>query len=328
MNEAEEKNINPQETDPTEKINKGFSSQINDLQRKLSDYAEEKSWVQVWQERLQRFSSLKMGINAAASAFYLIFSIFPLILFVFGLLEVLGAGVAARFEAAIPQVSVIIPEAIVEVFYNFLNSVQRSSSVSVLSMTALALLWAASRGVGSVVASLNKIYHRESPNNFVLRRLFGIIAIFASSVLLIVILVVLAFNRLLRNYLQEFITLPEFILQSKFDLFANLAAFLVLIFIFTVIFSILKRQHSYFRHTLFASVLTTVGWISISYSLSYYISNQSNYYLMYGSITGIIFLMLWLYLAVYIMMIGAFIHAELIIKYPRPAKEKNIKKKT
>ncbi|NLV99317.1 MAG: YihY/virulence factor BrkB family protein [Clostridiaceae bacterium] len=328
MNEAEEKNTNPQENDPNEKLNRPFTTQINDLQRKLSDYAEDKSWVQVWKERLQGFFSLKVGINSAASAFYLIFSIFPLILFVFSLLEVLDAGMAARFEAAIPQVSVIIPEAVVEVLHDFLNSVQRSSSVSVLSVTALALLWAASRGVGSVVASLNKIYHRESPNNFLLRRLFGIMAIFASSVLLLVILVLLAFNRLVRDYLQEFISLPEFILQSNFDLFANLAAFLVLTFIFTVIFSVLKRQRSYFRHTLSAAALTSVGWIAISYGLSYFISTQSKYYLMYGSITGIIFLMLWLYLAVYIMMIGAFIHAELILKFPRPGKDKNNKKKT
>jgi hypothetical protein len=32
--------------------------------------------------------------------------------------------------------------------------------------------------------------------------------------------------------------------------------------------------------------------------------------------------MLWLYLAVYILMVGAFIHSELILKYPRPAKVK------
>ncbi len=327
MQEAEDKNINLPENDQLEKTNGRFSTQINDLQRRLADYTEDKSWVQAWKERLKRFFSLKVGINSAASTFYLIFSIFPLIVFVFSLLELLDTGLAGRFEAAIPHMGVIIPEEIAAVFQNFLKSVERTSSVSVLSVTALALLWAASRGVGSVVASLNKIYHRESRFNFLVRRLFGLIAIFASSVLLIVILVVLAFNRLVRSYLQEFFTLPDFILQDRFDLLANLAAFLVLSFIFTAIFSLLKRQRSYFRHTLFASALTSVGWILISYGLSYFISNQSNYYLMYGSITGIIFLMLWLYLAVYIMMIGAFVHAELIIQYPRPAKEKRAKRK-
>ena len=110
-------------------------------------------------------------------------------------MELLDTGLAGRFEAAIPHMGVIIPEEIAAVFQNFLKSVERTSSVSVLSVTARLAL-GRFRGVGSVVASLNKIYHRESRFNFLVRRLFGLIAIFASSVLLIVILVVLAFNRL------------------------------------------------------------------------------------------------------------------------------------
>ncbi|MDD4541716.1 MAG: YihY/virulence factor BrkB family protein [Eubacteriales bacterium] len=323
MNETEDQKLNQQESDPVEKVNRRrFTTQINGLQKKLSDYTEEKSWVQAWKDRLQRFFSLKVGINSAATAFYLLFSLFPLIVFVFSLLELLDPGLATRFQAAIPRMGIVVPEAILEILQNFLDSVQHSSSVSVLSVTAIGLLWAASRGVGSIVASLNKIYHSESKYNIILRRFLGIIAIFVSSILLIVILVLLAFNRLLINYLQEWISLPDFILKDEFDIFANLAAWIVLSFIFAVIFSLLKRQRSYFRHTLLASVLTALGWIIISYGLSYFISNQSNYYLMYGSITGIIFLMLWLYLAVYIMMIGAFIHAELIRKHPLPGKNK------
>lgn len=320
MNETDEKKLKQKENDQGEKTKRPFTSQINDLQKKLADYSGGKTWVQAWKDRLQRFFTLKMGINSAASTFYLLFSLFPLIIFVFSLLELLVPGLAARFESAIPQLGVVVPQAILDVLQNFLDSVSRTTSVSVLSVTALGLLWAASRGVGSIIASLNKIYHTEFKYNFLLRRLLGIIGIFVSSILLVVILVILAFNRLVINYLQEFINLPDFILQDQFDIFANLAALLILAFIFAVIFSLLKRQRSYIRHTLFASALTALGWIIISYGLSYFISNQSNYYLMYGSITGIIFLMLWIYLAVYIMMIGAFIHAELIIKHPRSAR--------
>ena len=311
MNESEDKNLNN---------TNGRFSILNGLQEKLTNYSEKKTWVQTWKERLQRFSSLKVGINSAASAYYLLFSIFPLIVFVFSLLELLDPGLALRFEQAIPQMGVVIPEAILNVLQNFLDSVERTSSVSLISLTAVGLLWAASRGVGSTVTSLNKIYHSESKYNFILKRFLGIIGIFISSFILIIILLLLAFNRFLIGFLQQFITLPDFILRDQFDIFTNLTALLVLTFIFAVIFSLLKRQRSYIRHTLIAAAVTALGWIVISYGLSFFISNQSNYYLMYGSITGIIFLMLWLYLAVYIVMIGAFIHSELIRRYPRPDK--------
>ena len=55
MQEAEDKNINLPENDQLEKTNGRFSTQINDLQRRLADYTEDKSWVQAWKERLKRF---------------------------------------------------------------------------------------------------------------------------------------------------------------------------------------------------------------------------------------------------------------------------------
>ena len=265
---------------------------------------------------------MRAGISAAASTYYLLFSLFPLIMFTFNLLDLLAPDLAARFEASIPQLSVVIPREILQLLQHFLDSVGKVSSIPLLSIAALGLLWAASKGVGTIVAFLNKIYHTESKYGFVFRRLLGIIAIFAISLILIAILFILSFYRLAIDYLRNFIQVPAFLLHDRFDTLANLASLFLLTFFFTIIFSLLKRQRSYFRHTVFSAFLTALGWLLISKGLSFFISRQTSYYLIYGSITSIIFLMLWLYLAVYILMLGAFIHSELILKYPRPAKVK------
>lgn len=299
-----------------------FATKINFLKKKLEDFSEKSPWFSAWQGRMKRFFSLRAGISAAASAYYLLFSIFPMIMFIFNLLDLLDPDLASRFEAAIPQLSAVIPEEVIRLLQNFFNSVGRVSSIPLLSIAAFGLLWAASKGVGSIVAFLNKIYHAESKYGFIFSRFLGIIAIFASSLILIAILLILVFYRLIINFLQDFISLPDFILRDRFDILTNLTSLFLLTFVFTIIFSILKRQRSYFRHTVFSAFLTALGWLIISRALSFFISQQSNYYLMYGSITSIIFLMLWLYLAVYILMIGAFIHSELILKYPRPTKRK------
>ncbi len=299
-----------------------FTTKISVLQQRLEDYSKKSPRFSAWRSRLERFFSLRAGISAAASAYYLLFSIFPLVIFIVNLLDLLNPDLAKRFEAAIPQLSVVIPREILLLLQDFLNSVGRVSSVPLLSLAAFGLLWAASKGVGNIVAFLNKIYHAESKYGFIFRRFFGIIAIFTFSIVLIAILLILAFYRLVIGFLQDFVSLPTFILGDRFDILANLTSLLLLTFIFTIIFSILKRQRSYFRHTVFSALLTALGWLVISHALSFFISRQTNYYSLYGSITGIIFLMLWLYLAVYILMVGAFIHSELILKYPRPAKVK------
>ncbi len=299
-----------------------FTVQLNDLQQRIEDYTNEKSWASAWKERLGRLASLRLGVDAAASSYYLLFSLFPLVMFVFSLLNLLNPDLALRFEHAIPRLSVMVPEEILRILQNFLESVGRMSSIPFLSVSALGLLWAASRGAASIVTSLNRIYHRQVEYNFLFRRLIGIIAIFAISLILIAVLLLLAFYRTLLNYLQEFISLPAFILKGDFDIFAHLLTFLLLTLVFILIFALVKRQRTYFRHTLLAAMVTSASWILISYGLSLFISIQTRYYFMYGSITGIIFLLLWLYLAVYIIMAGAFIHAELILKHPRPRKNK------
>ncbi len=299
-----------------------FAAKVNGLRQRLEDYSEKHSWFSAWRSRLERFFSLRAGIIAAASAYYLFFSLFPLIMFIVNLLDLLDPELATRFDAAIPQLSVVIPQEVLRLLQNFLNSVGRVSSIPLLSIAAFGLLWAASKGVGSIVAFLNKIYHTESKYGFVFRRFLGIVAIFATSLILIAILFILAFYRLAIDFLREIISLPDFLLRGRFDILANVTSLLLLTFAFTIIFSLLKRQRSYFRHTFFSAFLTALGWLIISKALSFFISQQTNYYLMYGSITSIIFLMLWSYLAVYILMAGAFIHSELILRYPRPAKVK------
>lgn len=297
-----------------------LTAQINGLRDRLEEAAGQKTWLAAWKARFKRLLDLHIGVSAAASSFYLLFSLFPLILLVFSLLELMDPGLALKFEQVIPALSTVVPEAILSVIRDFLESVGRTSSIPFLSLSVLILLWAASRGAGNIVASLRRIYHSRARYNFLFIRLLGILAIFVISLFLVSILLLLAFNRFLITYLTELVVVPAFLQKDEFGILANLAALLLLTFIFTVIFALLKKQRHYLRLTVLAALLTAAGWLIITHGLSYFISIQTRYYLMYGSITGIIFLLLWLYLAVYLIMSGAFIHAELIRKYPKPAK--------
>ncbi len=315
-------NLKPDNTRKDKEDTGRFTARINGLQQRFEDLSREKTWITAWKERLKRLLDLKVGVSAAASSFYLLFSVFPLIILIFSLLELMDLGLASRLELAMPALSAVIPLEILAVLGDFLDSVSRTSSIPCLSLSIFGLLWAASRGAGNTVASLQRIYHSQTRYNFLFLRLLGIIAIFVISVTLAIILLFLAFNRYLIAYLTRFFILPDFLLKDEFGILANLAAFILLTFVFTIVFALLKRQHHYLRLTMLSAMLTAAGWIVISHGLSYFISIQTRYYIMYGSITGIIFLMLWLYLAVYIMMSGAFLHAELIRKYPKPEKQK------
>ncbi len=62
------------------------------------------------------------------------------------------------------------------------------------------------------------------------------------------------------------------------------------------------------------AIFATIGWIVVSLGFSYYVGNVSNYTATYGSLGGIIVLMLWFYLSGIILLVGGEINALLVEK--------------
>ena len=60
------------------------------------------------------------------------------------------------------------------------------------------------------------------------------------------------------------------------------------------------------------ALFTGAGWILFSYIFSVYINNFSNYSRIYGSLTAIVLLMLWLYSCMTILLYGAEVNMEII----------------
>ena len=53
------------------------------------------------------------------------------------------------------------------------------------------------------------------------------------------------------------------------------------------------------------AVIASIGWIIISKIFSIYLSLFKGFSIMYGSLTTIILIMMWVYLCIYIILIGA-----------------------
>jgi membrane protein len=83
----------------------------------------------------------------------------------------------------------------------------------------------------------------------------------------------------------------------------------MLLFILTLCFAMLytyvpeKKQQ--FLKQVPGAIFSTLGWIGFSFAFSIYFSNFSNYSVMYGSLTAIVLLMLWLYSCISILFFGA-----------------------
>ena len=283
----------------------------------------EKKWFKTIQGIVNRFSEFEITTAAAASSYYFLFSIFPLILFTINLFSLINPELPELVKNSLPDMNLIIPDPVMNLLLNFMETAGESSKVSVMSFAGIGLLWSASGAIGNTIRTLNTIYRRESNNlNAVLTRALGMIFGLLFGLLLVVILLILSFSQAVINFIETFLPIPNFFKAGGFNLSAYFISFFVLVLVFIFVYGVMSKNRGGFLVTLISATFTSLAWLAITFSMSNIMVNNSRYDLIYGSLSSIIFLMLWMYLAVFSALIGAFIHTELI-RYRQIKKMRN-----
>lgn len=243
----------------------------------------------------------QVSVYAAQASFFLIISAIPFLMLVFTLMKLFIdvdlTYITHLISAFAPsEVSRFLNTIIVELF-------GKTASVSVISVTAVSTLWLSSKGVLALYTGLNNVYHSEN-KNYIQSRLISVVYTLVFIVALILTIVFFGFsNRLeaLASGHSAFLTtLVNFFLRSKILIFM-----IYLTLIFALFYKFLPKRDNRFKSQLPGAAFSAVGWMVFSYIYSIYIENFSNYSYVYGSITAIVFLMLWLYFCMNIFLYGA-----------------------
>lgn len=280
---------------------------------KVDDYKIKHPWAYKLNNLINRFNELQIPRSAAAYCYYFIFSLFPLIIFTVSLFNLINPELNHEINEALPQLTVVIPEQVLTLLRNFISQTVKDHNISVVSFSGIALLWSASSAAGMLVSSLNNIYkHNESKMNFVIRRILGFIASIIFIILIFLVVTLISFGKNILNFLEDFIPLPDKIVNISRNVNVYIVAFIILEIVFILIYQAFSRNESKFWQTLIASTISSAGLILLSFAISNIVSNRSNYDVIYGSLSSIIYLLLWIYFSMFIILSAAFVHAEII----------------
>lgn len=241
-------------------------------------------------------------VNAysAQAAFFLIISFFPFVMFLLTLLNYLPLN----FPSIISEIYRIFPENVDVFLENLLTEMLEASNGTLLSVTAVAALWSASRGFYAIVNGLNEIYSLNTRRNFLVTRILAFIYTLFFAIILIFVLIIFVFGNQLTVHLTAHIPFIKDIALLVISL-RTLVGLVFLILFFTVMFMAVPERKSGFFAELPGAILTSAGWLGFSYLYSFYIDNFSNYSATYGSLTAIVLCMIWVYCCMNIMFVGA-----------------------
>lgn len=248
----------------------------------------------------RKISAHKVGAYSAEGAFFMMFSIFPFIILLLSMVRFLPF----EQEQILSFTAGIMPDEVDNFFSGIVIELRNNTNNTITFVSAAVLLWSASKGVYSVIGGLNSVFEQREGRHFIRVRLLSILYTLAFVIIITVTLTLLVFgNRIIslteRNF-SSYYALIFIVMSLRY-----LIGFCFLVLFFNIIYKALPSGKHRFFTQLPGAVVAAVGWIAFSVFFSFYIDNFSNYTTLYGSLTAVVLLMLWLYFCMYILFFGA-----------------------
>ena len=256
---------------------------------------------------IYRYFSDGIPQAAAELSYFLLFSMFPLLMFVNSIL----AQLDITLEGITPVLE-MLPKSLQRLITGYLAQLSGTPSFSPMLIGIGLTLYFLSRAVRSMMRTVNDIYHVEVTRGMVKDVLIslGITAGFLISVVCSFVLVVA--GRTLLRLLPQAFPIPQAALDVTHD--AGFWGMIAFIFAFLMLFNrIVPNLHLKFREVWPGALFSLVAWILVSWAFSFYVDNMARYSVLYGSLGTIIVLMLWLYIVSMLLLMGPQLNHTLVV---------------
>ncbi|GFN34612.1 YihY/virulence factor BrkB family protein [Tepidimicrobium xylanilyticum] len=239
----------------------------------------------------------------AQLTYYLILSIFPFLIFFLNILSYTSITQENLFNG----LDILLPQETQKLLQGIINEIAYSSSDTLLSLSFLLTLWTGSLGITAIIKAINKAYNVKKKRPYWRLKAIAIIFTVALALLLIIVLGMLVFGELIGNKIFGLIGATNIFIHlwEKLRIVIPLMS-MIIIFALLYKFSPTPEEgiHLKIRHTLPGAIFTTIGWVIASMIFSYYVNNFGKYSKTYGSLGGIIVLLIWLYIASIMIVLG------------------------
>lgn len=255
----------------------------------------------------KQMSKKNISAFAASTAFFLFLSMIPALMLLCSILPYTPITEANLMNAA----RQITPDAMHALVTSMIADVY-DKSVGIISITAIATLWSAGKGVLALLRGLNAVNDVEENRNYLLLRLVACLYIVLLLAAVLLSLLIMVFGNSIIGLIEEIIPQTSYL----FDLllhFRSLFVWAVMTIVIALMYAYVPGTRQGFKMQLPGAVFAAVAWSVMTWAFSIYI-DVFNGFTTYGNLTTIIILMLWLYAAMYIIMAGAYIN-----RYFKPA---------
>jgi membrane protein len=272
---------------------------------RIPGFADLEPW-DVVKQAVKSFFDDDMVTYAAALSYHLALALFPFIIF---MLTLLGAlGLSEFFDRVLTQSQAALPPDAYELLARVIGEIRGQSREGLLSFSILFALWAASTGMRSVMNALNVAYDVEETRPAWKRYPLSILY----TIGLVAVVIAAAVFRLIgpwaaqryANRLGWTTAVAEAWTWLRWPVVV-----LLLLLVVALIYYLGPNIDQPFRYVTPGSICAVIVWIVASLLFSAYVESFGNYGATYGSLGGMVVLLLYFFVSAAVLLLGAEINA-------------------
>lgn len=240
-----------------------------------------------------------VGAYASQGAFFLILSFIPLMMLILYMVQYTPLT-ETQISSAILT---IIPNEFSPTVLTIIHQVYQRNA-AILPMSIFLMLWSAGKAVLSLMYGLDTICRVKRRRNYFVNRALAMIYTLLFVLVLITALVLMVFGRTLEGMVERYI--PNAAVYAHWILnIRTVFVLLVLGLFFLFLYCVIPNRRTSILIQIPGAMLATGGWEVLSIGFSMYLKYSPNAAWMYGNMTKIILLMIWIYFCFYSFLLGA-----------------------
>jgi len=253
----------------------------------------------------QTYSNDRVSVYAAQASFFAVISAMPLVSMISAILNRIAP---AQFDTLHISLENAVPAFMSNTLKQVFAGIEDSAPIPLLSISAVMLLWSASRGIGAIREGVQTVYHAPRAGGYLYKKLASLLYTLCFMVIIIAVVGILVFGESLLVLLNRLLPLSTDLLDTLLRYSPPL--FLVsLTFVFSILYYAVARRSSAVTHKIYhhipGALFASLGWVLFSRFYSLYLNYSDNASFLYGGLTALCLIMLWLYACMMILLSGA-----------------------
>ena len=255
-----------------------------------------KRFLGATKEFIKSMNERHVTAYAAQAAYFIILSFIPFMLVLMTSVKYTPLTKAEVVHALLQ----VCPENFKTFIQSIVNEVYEKS-LGVVPVSAVIAMWSAGKGIQALTRGFNSIYQVKETRNFLMSRIRAVFYTLVFVISIILTLILQVFGNSLQRELSSHFPFMEKIVT----MIISMRVVITLCVVFLMMYKFIPNRKATFRSQFPGAILCAVCWSAFSFGFSLYIDFYNGAANMYGSMTTIVLVLLWLYFCMMFVMLGA-----------------------